>query len=1471
MRFFVLSDLHLKKTVQKYKTSDRLKRLCSKIRKSTCMGENVLFIILGDIADRGNELSFSTASENLNLIYAELKDYHVSFEFVPGNHDLHDGTLTLFDKLISKYGSSVLYEDTTAYSSIHDDVNFIFADSTLSRDYAAPGKLDLEEIRANIKPGLTNILFCHHAISHGHGDPHDVIEDGATVVAQLNSIGISFLFHGHVHDAEITIPDQGLIEVGCGSLSGGIEWLPSVFHQFLVGYLQEGRVVLIETWLDAEDGNGDFALRELYPKSKDFCDPDKIGQIAYDPVVSYIPRKVCSYEDCNQGAFLEVLSQGKSVSLQKAMQTRQKVLLLCEAGMGKSTELNNLAYELCSTFHTFLYSLEDYNGEEIDDLLPNTYRQLPPNRIALLLDGYDELDTRLAKIFRNKLKKYTRDATGVHIVIASRSNFCGNESKNESKNFSGFFVYVLQKIYIEQIREYLESKGIDVTRFWNCTYTRGVNELIYNPFYLLRLSKVYAAENDLPAKKILMDKLISDTFDADELKFADGLEDHYQELFIILERLAIAMQLMHQQFFDDREEYQAVLSSFERELVKKSGLLEREGGRWKFLHNNFREYLAARCLSRLPKNLVIPVFYDGTSIKPYWVNTLGYYAGFNLDWSLSDWLKENSPTALVKFESDRLEPGVRVNVFKRIFEKFEIMNLYFHDDLCDVAELARFVNSNEVLSFLLDRIHSPKNLMSQYNAINILRHYPSLFDKRNDVRETLLQCCEKYPITDKSVCRLAIMALCQLQLQTEETTGRLMSKFSDVDEDYIRLGMYEYILETKLWNTYVDYCLSGIKLVAYEPNKPDETRIGNEYSALMDCLKRMSSVESVTRLLRWFSQKNHPVFAYSDKVLESVVATAINLYYEEHTELLSLCLSLYYEATKVLNTSLSKGMVQFFVKTGTQYSAAIFALEQFTDNPYCTYELIRADNSIMESLKAAYEEGKIKDHCAFQKIVVWGIQNEIEYRKYAELIKKVDGFDLPEFKAPVNYEALEKKGKQEYFEILFDTEKRQELTMRLLQAVGNPEITTSQLFDSSIKMDFHSAIHYLQVAMYQYRMDVKVSEFFDKVNLEQFVLWTASRLLAEKSGVVVLNKEEKENLSEVVANILKTRNFKNSVQYTPTGSSVKVQTVNLLFMIQYLDYPLDEESLLDLTELPSYAFDDNDKQTKYKYLKRKLSPNELKSRLIQNVKNETVKASVLKDHIDFFDRCKDPSLAEYARKMCDGEYDSDLKSSAWKYLYDTLGAEYIADEVLPVADEKLLLEISSTCKDIPKGKLCGALEREYSQKPSIRLQAHLIAYGSSKAINDYVTRVTAEKHTPEGKNVHVGGPTEAISCISDPVFLPQLETLLIAVLDPDFKDCQWGGLQNSLTKALAHCGTVAYDETIQLIERHIPSANEEEEKYRYCNYTMQEVTRARNSIGDKAMSLTKTKEFLDQVKSVAGQSFKGPCIMEHGEVSKYLG
>lgn len=909
MRFYILSDLHLRAEVEAYKTSERIKRLCSKIRQAADIGENILFIILGDIADKGKELSFATARDSLSLIQEELKDYAVEFEFVPGNHDLENGSLSLFDQLTSLYGSKHTFESASVFSTVRDNVNFIFADSTLSRDYAAPGRLNLDAICANVKRGLTNILFCHHALSHGHGDPHDVVEDSATVIAYLNSIGISYFFHGHVHDANITIPENGLVEIGCGSLSGGIDWMDSVFHQFLVGYIQEGRVVRIERWLDAKDGHGDFALNELYPKPKKFSAPDKIGRIPYTPVSDYIPRWVSLYEDANQSSFARLMAQEKRLSLRTAVQKHKKILMLCDAGMGKSIELKDLAYELSDRLHTFLCSLENYTGQDIQELLPEFYRQLPPNRIALLLDGYDELNSELAKTFRNTIKLYTQDASAVNIVISSRSNFCGNESHNESRTFPGFYVYALEKLDESDLRGYLKSAEIDVTSFWNCAYAKGVSDLLFNPFYLVRLASIYAKDNDLPPKNQLMDRLITETFDLDDQKFSGELDERYVEVVASLESLAVAMQLMHRQSLDDRTEYQALISVSERELIKKSGLLKRETVGRKFSHNNFREYLAAKYLSRLPKDFVIPLFYDGVNIKPHWVNTLSYLTGFDLRWNLIDWLAENSPSALVKFEPDRLNEELRIEVFKRIFDKFETLRLHLNDDLFDASELTHFVKSNEILSFLLDRISTPRHYVSQYTAVNLLRNYPSLFDKKNAVREILLACCEQYPATHKTVCRLAMLALCQHKLQTPETTRRLMEKFGGVDEDYIRLGMYEHLLETEEHNTYVEYCLSGISFIAYRLGDDDERRIGNESFELVNCLKQMSTTESVTCVLKWFSQEKHPNFHDADKVFAAAIASAVALYRDGHTELFTSVLSFYLESTKVWNTTASNAMV----------------------------------------------------------------------------------------------------------------------------------------------------------------------------------------------------------------------------------------------------------------------------------------------------------------------------------------------------------------------------------------------------------------------------------------------------------------------------------------------------------------------------------------------------------------------------------
>ena len=69
-------------------------------------------------------------------------------------------------------------------------------------------------------------------------------------------------------------------------------------------------------------------------------------------------------------------------------------------------------------------------------------------------------------------------------------------------------------------------------------------------------------------------------------------------------------------------------------------------------------------------------------------------------------------------------------------------------------------------------------------------------------------------------------------------------------------------------------------------------------------------------------------------------------------------------------------------------------------------------------------------------------------------------------------------------------------------AIDNPDVTTRQLLKVNIKADHHSAIRRLQTAMYHSGYNVKVSEFFDRIDMDRFVIWSVSRFLSEKSTIV---------------------------------------------------------------------------------------------------------------------------------------------------------------------------------------------------------------------------------------------------------------------------------------------------------------------------------------------------------------------------------
>ena len=216
MRFFIISDLHLGEETDMQQLYTRTRTLCRKIRESTTPGEQIPIILLGDIVDGGNPDAFCAAKKLLTKIEQELKDYSTTFDFVPGNHDLHGTDLAAFDKFISKYGVPK-FSENRAYNRQYGGVNFIFADSNLSRDHRACGEIDVAAIIELVKGGMTNVLLCHHSFTQEYGDTHDVINGGERFLEILAGHEIKFLIHGHTHRAAIDV--RGAIRLrysGCG-------------------------------------------------------------------------------------------------------------------------------------------------------------------------------------------------------------------------------------------------------------------------------------------------------------------------------------------------------------------------------------------------------------------------------------------------------------------------------------------------------------------------------------------------------------------------------------------------------------------------------------------------------------------------------------------------------------------------------------------------------------------------------------------------------------------------------------------------------------------------------------------------------------------------------------------------------------------------------------------------------------------------------------------------------------------------------------------------------------------------------------------------------------------------------------------------------------------------------------------------------------------------------------------------------
>lgn len=1436
MRFYVISDLHLTQEGAEGELKSHMAKLCEKIRSSTPMNSVLLFIILGDVINRGDVRAYEEAEKFLHDIQSELTDFEVHFEFVPGNHDWADGTITPYNELIEHFKVAP-FSDGSAYAKEYGGVNFIFANST-QEDYGKPGRLDLTKIKGLTRSDRQNVLCCHHGISHTYGDEHNIIENSAEVQSELADMGVRMVLHGHTHQAESRETVNGLCEIGCGSFAADLSGMDKIYNQFMVGYIRDGAVIHIERWLLVADGNSNWTQSVLYPYEQDFVDPSDIDKKHYELPSPYIARRVIPHEIFMRDPFEQGwYYDGTAVDLETAVKEQPYVLLLSDAGMGKSIEMQYLAGKLCDTpFFPFYFSLCNYSGGTIKALLPPTYQNLYPDRWMLLLDGYDEMQKGPRDEFHQQLNLLLNDGiySMAHIVITARSNFCKAEVENRSRTFEGFTAYDLRPLDGEDIRTYLEENDIDAEEFQQAAAQSNVLQLLKNPFYLTRLAERFRKSHSLPGRHAVMEELVRDCFRWDDKKFwGEDLEDQFQAQQQTLMKMAFGMQLLQKQKLDDWDEYQALFDDKARRPAHFSGLIHKNGTAWAFTHNNFREYFAAKFVAGLPREDAIDYLYDGKGIRENWVNVLAYLSEMELDWDLHGWLAEYAPAAYVKFEPEHLSNETRFQTFYRIFQEAEEKCLWIDSDLCSLDELARFGCTWEVLAYLMDKVERPVHEMSQLCAISILQYLPDLFGRNDEIRRMLMSCSLS---ADSAVAGRCIQAMTKLRLDTEEVTDRLISHYWESEDNAIRWRLYELLTQTGRQDAHVDFFLRGIRYLG------GNGQIVNAQVALEDGLGALSQPAAIMAAIRYLTVYDDHRLHRRGGILKTLCKTAAEQYEGGREEYYGEMLKGYVLAADTAYFDEAASIIfHFFEQTQTAERAVVELCNRYTLESNVFYALFAVGKHI-DCLHTAYLEQRLSDPKLFAGILR-RFADDDQYEAYRQMV------GLPERPPRVDHAEERRRGEREYFASLFDREKVQALLEQLLRTTGLEDKTVEEVAEADQKIEYHSPLLKLQHALRWYKAPGSLGrDFFRDMDWDHFLCGEAARMIKNEQYKDA-TEEQKQGLHEAVQRLLGRNVLADGVSFHDNTCSVASVAGNVIFLISYFDFPVAREYILQMTPYPDIYFANGDEKSKYAFLETRLSPELLLEQIEKSVVEQRVQGFILTEFIQYCTKRESPAIKETAIALFQDEHTEDGgKYAIIDYLYKTSGSVCLEQVVLPKATEHQLLHIAYQCKGVSKEALKNAMERQFAASSSYELMKHLITMESDMALAAYIADSREKMEPCEQEQFFASGPTKAIETIRAPRFLPRLKELAELLFDPAFQDREIISLFSSLSEAFFRCGCVNAQETEGILEELRRTYIENETAVRFCSYTLDRIAREKRRQKNRPMTLRQVKKLFDQLQ-----------------------
>lgn len=949
--------------------------------------------------------------------------------------------------------------------------------------------------------------------------------------------------------------------------------------------------------------------------------------------ISYLMnRSVYTRDEMASNSFL---FSSAGIDLKSLLKDKRRIVVLGDAGAGKSVELKKLYREFegeDTFYYSFYIELNKYIAGDMAEMLPANWKDVPEEQRLFIFDGLDEVESVHQNEVRKSIETIAETSESSRIVVSCRKNFYDIEIDDISGTLKDFDEYILYDLSSEEYCLFIEKalgkegKG----KFLEGVYEHELNDYLKVPFYLVNLVEVFKDNLTFPKSKLDILKSFVDLrlkLDIEHFRTTIDLRGQKDNIITNLKKLALAMEIIGKNNIISREVSRYVDNRDIRELLIHGTLISlNDTGTnketWQFEHNNFQEYMAAQALSNLDLDKILDFVYDERSnqIIPHWSNTVNFLVSIRDKRDFREWVIEKEPEMLVKSERGKLAKEQRIEIFKNIFNKYKEKKIWIDDSHFRSKDLALFGQYDEIVEFLLSQDSPQTPHTALIEAIGFLGEMEIPDKYKPDAIKMLMDKSQDFARGEYVQYKALVSLSYKPNLLNEYMTEELVLKLKNADSQYVRMGVYVFLNNSPFYDKYIQVYLDGIIFLNKNFNSK-KTSLVNEPILLKEGLSKAKG-NTLIRVIDFICANQHDfrqTLAYDEKLLTALLKNAVESYKEDK--------NIFASVLKLLTTmdGSHSETVSFFKATNTTKKAVDIILGQKHSYNTILWIAILADNNTIKNICSNYPSKIYNDSFIESFIVTLRNCNDKDiYQDFYEKINKISGNKFISINKN-NLAEIRKIKKQKDFDLLFD----KKMFLKEIEDIFKFKNTKEITYDNCVDLTYREKNNFSPNVINKLeRLALKKANgrnskitlkeailYFEKLDWTLFSMWEIYECLKHDDEILQIPQEKRDYIETIYNDYLGNIDFKKSLKSNNNNQSYNPQAKMLIYFLRKFKLKTTKKVLYDMlffdypgTSTPWEGID---------YLSEFLTQVDLKKQIIKNLTTENLNQIAFKNHIDY--------------------------------------------------------------------------------------------------------------------------------------------------------------------------------------------------------------------------------------------------------------